>query len=313
MGVARMDVVSGPASTVRDGGTLRLLRQETVVGLLGPHAGGLNRFEASGVTLAAGRLLVIFDNLPHIASLDLDLTPGGGRLVVRPDRAVGYEDVAHDAGTGRVFAVIEAARDSDGEWRPQIDELAGLDVDLDRPDGVDVPAYGRLVRRSWVDVIVRRRNKGIEGLTCVRRHGAPHLLALEEDTGRIVVLREGVDGWDVVGRLELPPDLHVEDYAGLSVQADAQGDRIAVVSQQSSTLWVGRLDPDSWRVCDAGHRHRFPTDSRGRVVYGTVEGVCWLDESTVVAVSDIPKKGEPDELFATAASVHVFELPATAG
>jgi hypothetical protein len=43
--------------------------------------------------------------------------------------------------------------------------------------------------------------------------------------------------------------------------------------------------------------------------YGTVEGVCWLDDRTVAAVSDRAKRRQPKRLRETDQSVHVFQLP----
>jgi hypothetical protein len=65
----------------------------------------------------------------------------------------------------------------------------------------------------------------------------------------------------------------------------------------------------TWQVVDPGHVHPFPRDARGRPLYGTVEGVCWLDGGTVAAVSDRTKRRQARRLRATAESVHVFALP----
>ena len=103
-----------------------------------------------------------------------------------------------------------------------------------------------------------------------------------------------------------PGDRRFTDYSGISVA----GDRVAIVSQESSALWVGRLAPSSWELVDAGTTYLFPRDERGRIRYGTVEGVCWLGEDEVVVVSDRAKPTQPRRLRATDQSVHRFALPA---
>jgi hypothetical protein len=111
--------------------------------------------------------------------------------------------------------------------------------------------------------------------------------------------------WTVREQIHLPPDLPFVDYSAVSVH----GDRIAVVSQQSSALWVGRLEPDSWQVAGTGQVYPFPRDHQGRRLYGTVEGVTWLDERTVAVVSDRAKPSQPRRLRETAESVQVFVVP----
>lgn len=287
------------------GGALRLLREAKMVDLLGREAADLRRFEASGVTVAHGRLWVIFDNLPHIASVDPALRPIGeaARLVRQAGPSRGYEDIAYDQETGRWFVLVEAAKSPTGGFRPQVDTY---------------DAAWRHMARSWVDVAVPSSNKGLEGLTCVRRGARLHLLAVSEANGNragrrgrrpgsglVHVLTESDGRWVAEDRIHLPEQLPFRDYSGLSVRDD----RICVVSQESSALWAGRLGVSSWSVADSGRVFPFPADPRGRTVYGTVEGVCWLDETTVATVSDRAKRDQPRRFRTKDQSVHVFAIP----
>jgi hypothetical protein len=304
--------VSGPAvttsPTVSTDAPLALLRHATMAALLAGVAPGVRRFEASGVVLEGGLLWVVCDNLAGIAAVDPALTPGSppARLVPGAGPPAGYEDIAHDERAGRWFVLIESAPAPGGGYRPQIDEFDA--------------AWGFVARR-WVDLAVDRPNKGLEGVTCVHRDGETYLLALSEanayaggrhgrrpGAGVVHVLVERDGGWQVLDRIHLPSGLPFSDYSGLSLR----GDRLAVASQESSALWVGRLHPDTWRVVDDGCVHPFPRDGRGRRRYGTVEGVCWLDDRTVAVVSDRTKRRRPRRLRATAESVHVFALPGPA-
>ena len=292
-------------AAVAFGPPLRLLREAPLRDLLAPIAPDLHRLEASGVVLIDDLLWIIFDNLPHLVAVGPGLAPGpGAATVVRGSGpAAGYEDVAHDEVSGRRFVLIESARTPQGRYRPQIDEY---------------DAHWRHLARRWVELDVVHRNKGLEGLTCVHRGGRLHLLALSEGNGGrggrrgrrpgdgvVHVLVEEAGAWAVAGRIHLPAGLPFVDHSGISVH----GDRIAVVSQESSALWVGRLDPGSWRVAGGGRVHPFPRDRRGRLLYGTVEGVTWVDERTVAAVSDRAKPAAQRRLRRTAESVHLFALP----
>ncbi len=87
------------------------------------------------------------------------------------------------------------------------------------------------------------------------------------------------------------------------------GERVAVVSQESSALWVGRLSPSTWEVVDDGVVYLFPRTRHGQIRYGTVEGVSWLDEQTLAVVSDRAKPDQPRRMRATDQSVHIVALP----
>ena len=88
------------------------------------------------------------------------------------------------------------------------------------------------------------------------------------------------------------------------------GERLAVVSQMSSALWVGALRPDKWAFEDDGQTYIFPTKADGDVIYCNVEGVAWLSERQVVVVSDRAKPGEqPKKAREKDQSIHVFNLP----
>lgn len=102
----------------------------------------------------------------------------------------------------------------------------------------------------------------------------------------------------------MPPGLPFTDYSSLSVR----GDRLAVVSQESSSLWVGRFSPSSWEVAGPGVVHLFPRSRRGRIRYGNIEGVSWLDDHLLAVVSDRAKPDQPRRTYATDQSVHIVRV-----
>lgn len=302
MTTVRGDVAPG---AVQSGPPLTLLREAKLTSLLAPIAPNIDRYEASGVVVQGGLLWVIFDNLPHIAALHPALFPAppGASLLRQQGRAAGYEDIAYDEVTGRRFILIEAAQTTRGGFQPQIDEF---DASWHPGD------------RRWVELDIEDPNKGLEGLTCIRRNGRMYLLALSEGNGNhggrrgrrpghglVHVLEQHGEVWTVSARINLPRDLQFADYSAISVR----GDRIAVVSQESSALWVGALDPQTWRLAGAGTVHPFPREASGRVRYGTVEGISWIDDSTVAAVSDHARRRRSRRVRAAAESVHVFAFP----
>jgi hypothetical protein len=265
--------------------------------------------EASGVLVDAGLLYVIFDNTPDIAVLSPDLDPDADNRLIPQDPALptGYEDVAQDPVTGHRYVLIEALPRDDG-WQAAVEEFD--------------PAFGH-VGSSWLDFALPSANKGLEGLTCLQRDGVTYLLGLCEGNlclsgkqgrtpggGRIQVFRRGEQHWQQVATLRLPTSLLFVDYSSLSVR----GDEITVVSQRSSALWVGRLEPDRWEIADDGVTYTFPRGEAGKIVYRTVEGVSWLGPRRVVTVSDKDddKHGGGPGCGPTGKEqmVHIFDLPA---
>src|SRR5512139_3047064 len=97
---------------------LELVREEKLHRLL-PGKTRDSRLEASGVALLDyATALVVFDNLNQIAHVDLSLEPRkSNRLVLAPSAGGGFEEIAVDRQTGRVFCLIEALEDVDGTFR----------------------------------------------------------------------------------------------------------------------------------------------------------------------------------------------------
>jgi len=290
---------------------LRLEQESKLVDLLDGAAG--RRLEASGVLTTGDTFYVVFDNLPHIVALDRSLVAGApeNRLFPQERReAEGFEDIAYDPVSDRFFTLIEGLPARPGTYHAKVHQYDGS---------------LRFLRSDWLDFPLPDVNKGLEGLTCLRRNDRTCLLAVCEGNrcrsgsagrrpggGRIQVFTEAGrrGGWAHSGTVRLPRTLEFEDYSSISVA----GDRLAVLSQASSALWIGRLRRDGAElvdeVVDDGAVFRFPTDSRGRTVYRTVEGVSWLGDDRVVVVSDKVKPGSAERSGrAKDQSIHIFTIP----
>jgi hypothetical protein len=264
------------------------------------------RLEASGVLAKDGVFYVIFDNLAHIGRIDGDLSRAAKENhLIRQDqgRGVGYEDIAYDRFSNHFYLMIEALPHSRG-FMAQVEEY---------------DEHFRYVSSAWLDFPLDRPNKGLEGLTCIHRAEQTYLLGLCEGNrckggaagrrpggGRIQIFSKGQQCWDHMGTIRLPEALWFEDYSSLTVA----GDHVAVVSQASSALWVGRFSPSSWEVAGEGSIYRFPGDKRGETVYCNVEGVSWVAPDQVVVVSDRAKAGaQSKRCRAKDQSIHVFTIP----
>jgi hypothetical protein len=267
---------------------LNLIRETRIRTLL---PGAPDRLEASGVVAADGRYHVIFDNLRAVALIDanLDRTAPNALVPAEPGKADGYEDIARDPVTGHVFLLIEA-EDRDGVLQARVEEY---DETL------------RFMTAGWLEYELHRANKGIEGLEVVRRADGLYLLGLHE-VGGLLVFRQGRHNWKHVATAKLPDDLHFADYSAVALA----GGRLALVSQESSALWVGDFATDTWAAIGPGDTYWFPREPGGEVAYRTVEGVCWLGPERVVVVSDrVKRDGNDHRGRAKEESLHVFDLP----
>jgi hypothetical protein len=284
---------------------LELVNEAKIFGILADRLDP--KLEASGVLAKDGLFYVIFDNLPHIALIDPELSAAAaGNDVIEQKKGhdSGFEDIAYDAQHGRFYVLIESLPRDDGTYMAKVQEYdAGLGY----------------LGQAWLDFPLDRPNKGLEGLTCVHRLGQTYLLGLCEGNrcrggkegeipggGRVHVFQRGDRHWERVGKIRLPETVLFKDYSAIAVT----GDRVAVISQMSSALWAGGLAPSGWEVAGAGTCYALPTDADGSVVYGTAEGVSWLAPDQVVVVSDKVKPEHDPRCQAKDQSIHIFRIPA---
>jgi hypothetical protein len=171
----------------------------------------------------------------------------------------------------------------------------------------------------WVDFPLASDNKGLEGLSYIQRQGQDYVFGMCEGNrcrggaagrkpggGRIQIFQKGAESWEHTGTVKLPKSVDFEDYAAL----DVVDNRIAVVSQMSSRLWVGTFQESSWDFVDEGRLYSFPRNEKGKILYGNVEGVAWISSTQLVFVSDRRKAGEQSKRCGLKdQSIHIFNLP----
>lgn len=287
---------------------LTVVKERKLVELIAPPKGS-SVLEASGVFAKGNHFYVIFDNIRRVARIDRSLTPGRGlhRWFGTRREGQGYEDIAYSPHLKRFYLLIEAEKHHDGTYKPLIDEC---------------DERGTVKGRRWVNVAFEKRNTGLEGLAALRWKGKHYLLALCEGNrcragkqgrkgggGRIHVLVRKAGLWESIARIKLPRSVDFEDYSAVSLR----GDRLAVVSQMTSRLWIGRLRRDTWTIAGRGRIYDLPRTKKGKIRYCTVEGLCWLSDSTFVAVSDLVKRYHSNRCHDKDQSIHIFALPRRAG
>jgi hypothetical protein len=275
---------------------LELIREEKLFRLIRGRS-KKSRLEASGVACATqSTAFVVFDNLNQIASIDVSLKRSQrNALWPAPSLGAGFEDVAADTKSGVTFALIESVEDTDGALR-------GFVAEYDRER--------RLRQCTRLSGRFQSANKGFEGLAHRRHKGREHLYALREDNsrssgrrrGRIDVFTRSTGGpWKLSLSIDLPKEARFKDYSALAIRKD----RIAIVSQESARLWVARLQARTHKVMPgSGAVYRFPDKN-----YRNVEGIDWLSEDTLIAVSDRMKTGQPSKCAKKDQSIHLFRIP----
>lgn len=284
--------------------TLTLVTERRLTDLLDPPTKN-GVLEASGVVAKGAHYYVIFDNIRRVGRIHRSLSEGARSHTWFGDKrdGEGYEDIAFSTHTRRFYLLIEAEKHPDGTFKALIDEC---------------DERARFKGRRWVDVSFDQRNTGFEGLVAVRWQGQNFLLALCEGNrcragkrgrkpggGRIHVLQRQGRGWASIARIDLPKRVAFEDYSGVALR----GRRIAVVSQQTSRLWIGTLRFENWTIPGHGRVYDFPRTKKGKPKYCTIEGVSWLSDRTFVTVSDLSKSEYPGRCQKRDQSIHVFRLP----
>jgi hypothetical protein len=268
-----------------------------------PEGSGV--LEASGVVAKDGYYYVIFDNVRRVARIHsgLDRRSKKHGWFGRGRTGEGYEDIAFSPHTRRFYLLIEAEKHPDGTYKSIIDEC---------------DEAGTYKRRRWVDFAFEKRNTGFEGLSAVRFDGRNYLLALCEGNkcrggkkgkkpggGRIHVLERVGTMWRSITTIALPKSVKFEDYSAVAMR----GTRIAVVSQETSRLWVGTIRFRDWSIAGRGTIYDFPRTKKGKTKYCTVEGLSFITPWTLVMVSDLCKKDYPKRCRKHEQSIHVFRIP----
>jgi hypothetical protein len=299
-GAPSMPPLAGAAgSGATSSAVLQLVTEKKLSQLVG--GSGIEHYEASGVVARDGTLFVASDNLEMIAAIDPALEQG--RWGPGESSESQYEAITV-SDDGRFLLVVESNSPSDR-----------------RAKVVSLDASSARVSEAFTDATFGE-DDGFEGLAWLRVAGQEYLLALCQNNacragdsqpgqGRVKLLTP-VDGvWATRALLDVPADVRFRNYSDLALLpksgSTADGTySVAIVSHQSSALWLGTLTTAPWALTGPGSVHAFPRSATGEVQYCTVEGVTFLGPSRFAFVSDKSDGTAPcnrkDE------SIHIFEL-----
>lgn len=298
--------------------TLKLAKETSAAAMFKDNK-GQKKFEASAIVKVGEFFYVVFDNLFSIGRISIGLPFNSYRnaLIGQPGVDSGFEAIFHDEQTDTFYVAMEAITHKGG-YHALIQEI-------------DMPA-----ETSTDDYVVKGQcpcefefsseNKGFEGLIPVRTGGELYVLGLCEGNhceggkkgrdagnGRIVVMKKEGEGvaceWKTQYVMKIPKSAKFVDYSDIAIR----GNRVAIVSQESSQLWLGEIDtsdPSAFELSGDRVLH-FPRDHSCHIQYCNIEGIHFLTDELLAAASDKMKsKGKQDfRCLDKDQSVHVFVLP----
>lgn len=285
------------SSSVALNPVLRLVREKKVSQLL--SISGVTDYEASGVQAHGGYLYIVFDDMTKIGKVTPDLLSGSYTSGGSSNTNSQYEGITFDNNNTEHFYVIE-------ERSPGV--VVRLDSAGNASSAVD----------ESTDVNFSDSNKGFEGIAWLRRNNNDYQLGLCEGDdctylvdgsrpGAIKVLAQSGTSWITETTLRLPSTANFLDFSDIGLWPQQDGSYlVAVTSQMSKKLWVGRLSGTSWAFLDSGTVYDFPSAD-----YCNVEGVTFLSPTRVAMVSDMNDIDDPNHATCNNKDemVHIFDLP----
>jgi hypothetical protein len=317
--IATMVMSAGAAGAA----TLQLVA-ETKISALGVAALPHSEYEASGVYNQGGFLYVIFDNSFRILKVKPDWT-SASLTTVSNDSASQYEGITYDSHNTATFPVmIESASHNSANTG----EVNQYNTSLSSKQS------------EWTNVTFKKSNKGFEGVAWLWRcpsgstQGNDYLLGLCEANdcddvgntghGRVKVMQQVTSGssigWSLItnGTLSIPSVANFGDYSDIALDMSANpadncsgGTGVytaAVVSQESSQLWIGTFNANTW-VFQGGTVYDFPKNQNGQTIYCNIEGVTFLSATQIAVASDAKKSDQPSECSTEDQSLHIFNIP----
>jgi hypothetical protein len=270
---------------------------------------GQNIFEASSVTIVDGMAYAVCDSSWAVSMFDPHLVPFGevNIQIGDPKRETddsGYEAIFYD--NSSFYIVRESIIHDSGAYHAQIEQVSlHPDVDKGTYDVVSVcPSEFEFDGAS----------KGFEGAVplhdvdgnlvvlglCEGNHcSESKYLKSDKGNGRLVAMKQETmpDGscrWSTIRMITIPPSAYFGDYSAIDISKDG---RVVIGSQEESQVWIGYLDGMNddglwnidaieFRTSPDGKLYDFPKNDNCQNIYCNIEGVHWLNDETLIAVSD---------------------------
>lgn len=298
---------------------------------------GQNKYEASDVTIVGDEVYSVCDNSWAISRFSKSLVPFNEENVQVgdpnrvPGEDSGYEAIFHHNG---LFYVVresvyhgnheEGKLNEVGDYHAIIEELKLSENDYE------------IVNQCQCEFEFEGDSKGFEGAVAFPdENDNLYILGLcegnycsekrkfEIGNGRIVLMKKGEDQnmaqclWETVRVVNIPESAAFLDYSAIDITKDG---RVAITSQEHSAIWLGRangiqngvINPETFDFeINSGKVLNFPKNGECETVYCNIEGIHFLNDAMLIAVSDKMKgKGRQDfRCHEKDQSIHAFVIP----
>ena len=199
------------------------------------------------------------------------------------------------------------------------------------------------VRECRCEFAFEGESKGFEGAVGFPDAGGElHILALCEGNhcsndkkikkdvgnGRVVIMKKkktAIDDdeeereciWETVKIVKIPKSAAFLDYSAIDITSTG---KVVISSQEESAVWLGHasgivdgvIDPVTFEFVDSNTKSlSFPKDSGCHTVYCNIEGIHFIDDQMLMAVSDKMKSGGKQDYRCQEKdqSIHTFVIP----
>jgi hypothetical protein len=317
-------------------GTLKRAYELPYAALFTDHK-GQKKYEASDVTIVGDEVYSVCDNSWAISRFSKSLLPFNEENVQVgdpnrvPDEDSGYEAIFHHEGL--FYVVRESVYHGDheeGEYTSEAGDYHAIIEELELSENDYT-----IVNECQCQFEFEGDSKGFEGAV-----GFPdendklYILGLCEGNhcsesrkddvgnGRVVIMTKSEDQemgclWETVRVVDIPKSAAFLDYSAIDITQDG---RVAITSQEHSAVWLGQakgidngvIDPLAFEFeTDSGDVLQFPKDGDCHTIYCNIEGIHFINDDMLMAVSD-KMKGRGRQDFRCAdkdQSIHAFVIP----
>lgn len=272
---------------------------------------GISKYEASDVVMTkdTGEAIVVFDNVysigkighPHMhnASRQARMSSHGpsslASLLKWSKQTTGdsmFEFITFNETAGAYIVGQEGVNHDDGKER-------AVTFDVTFSEGMT-----NVGTRCVADFEFSHSNTGFEGAIVVTtKKGESLLVGLCEGNycsggdkgrkagnGRLVVMRrvdrKGECRYETVEIVKLPSEVDFEDYSAITLWKETT---VAIASQQNSAMFIGEFELDDGVKVGKGRIVDFPRNDECEIKYCNIEGIAFIGEKSVLAVSDSMK------------------------
>ena len=304
---------------------------------------GQKKFEASDVTIVGDQVYSVCDNSWAISRFTRSLLPFSENNVQVgdpnrvPDEDSGYEAIFHHE--GMFYVVRESVYHGHGDHSKRDDSSGEVgdyhaiieELDLSEDDYTDYT----VVNECRCEFEFEGDSKGFEGAV-----GFPdeddvlYVLGLCEGNhcsesrkndvgnGRVVLMKKSEDPemtqciWKTMKVINIPSSAAFLDYSAIDITQDG---RVAITSQEHSAVWLGQakgivngvIDPIEFDFEVESTVLQFPKDGDCATIYCNIEGIHFMNDDMLMAVSDKMKsKGRQDfRCHDKDQSIHAFVIP----